>query len=71
MSSVEEKVFEKENAIIHDEDINSETAEIAALNSIEDTQTSKVVWLIAVCVSVGGFLFGISPHNYNQSYANS
>jgi hypothetical protein len=28
------------------------------LSSIEDTDTSRAAWLIAITVSMGGFLFG-------------
>lgn len=30
-------------------------------DSIEQTDTGKVTWLIVAAVSLGGFLFGISP----------
>lgn len=30
-------------------------------DSIEQTDTGKVTWLISATVSLGGFLFGISP----------
>lgn len=47
-----------EQADIHEPD--------SILHSIEDTGVSTTVWLVAACVSVGGFLFG-----YDTGYISS
>jgi hypothetical protein len=64
MSSNPAEIVEKDQAFSHQEEISQETREIVALNSIEDTETSRVVWIIAVLVSVGGFLFGMETSLY-------
>lgn len=62
MSSDKMEHAEKDvSAVLHEEDVVDQ--DFATLNTIEDTQTSKVVWLIAICVSVGGFLFGESRYS--------
>jgi hypothetical protein len=64
--STNEKSLEKAQVIVHDEHFDgrrgSQVGEIAILSSIEDTDTSKAVWLISACVSLGGFLFGKTCH---------
>ncbi|OAL35677.1 hypothetical protein AYO20_05058 [Fonsecaea nubica] len=65
MSANEKEIVEKSaQTILHEENVLDK--DIAALNTIEETQTSRVVWLIAICVSVGGFLFG-----YDTGYISS
>jgi hypothetical protein len=39
------------------------------LSSIEDTDTSRAAWLIAITVSMGGFLFGITCNEITNSRA--
>jgi len=45
--------------VIHDEHGVDQT--LALDDSIEETNPGKGVWLIACTVSMGGFLFGITP----------
>jgi hypothetical protein len=58
--------MEKAQVAVHDEHVDvrrdSQVGEIAVLSSIEDSDTSKAVWLISACVSLGGFLFGKTCH---------
>lgn len=60
--STNEKSLEKAQVVVHDEHVggrrDSRVGEIAVLSSIEDSDTSKAVWLISACVSLGGLLFG-------------
>ena len=64
--STNEKSFEKAQVTVHNEHIDgrrdSQGGEIAVLSSLEDSDTSKAVWLISACVSLGGFLFGKICH---------
>jgi hypothetical protein len=64
--STNEKSLEKAQVVVHDEHVDgrrqSQVGEIAVLSSIEDSDTSKAVWLISACVSLGGFLFGKTCH---------
>lgn len=50
----------KETAFEHSEQLRraSTAEEIVELSGIESTATSKAAWLIAMTVSLGGFLFG-------------
>ena len=55
--STNEKSLEKAQVVVHDEHADgrrdSRVGEIAVLSSIEDGDTSKAVWLISACVSLG------------------
>lgn len=55
--------------IEHQEDRRGSTAEeLTELSGIESTATSKAAWLIAITVSLGGFLFGkllVLDHSLN------
>ena len=55
--------------VIHDE--HGVGQNLALDDSIEETNPRKGVWLIACTVSMGGFLFGITPsilHNCDTMY---
>lgn len=47
--------------VFHVEDIKTTGAEAEFDNSIDDTRSSKAVWLIVLTVAMGGFLFGKDP----------
>lgn len=51
----------KETAVEHYEQPRraSTAEELVELSGIESTATSKAAWLIAITVSLGGFLFGM------------
>lgn len=68
MSLHQEEFVEKDVAVAHHDEVSNELKQIVALNSIEETPTSRVVWAIAVCVSVGGFLFGESRLRFTSPY---
>jgi MFS transporter, SP family, solute carrier family 2 (myo-inositol transporter), member 13 len=49
---------EKKVAIEHLEREQTTSDDLVELSGIEATATSKAAWLIAITVSIGGFLFG-------------
>lgn len=49
---------EKKVAVEHFEREQTVSDELVELSGIEATATSKAAWLIAITVSIGGFLFG-------------
>lgn len=66
MSSTDSKVIDEKvevNTVINHKEDASDILDhdLARLNTIEDSKTSHVIWLICICVSVGGFLFGNFP----------
>jgi SP family myo-inositol transporter-like MFS transporter 13 len=40
---------------------------IEELSALESTAASKAAWLISITVSLGGLLFGITPHDHHLS----
>jgi SP family myo-inositol transporter-like MFS transporter 13 len=56
MSEYSEKLVKSEDTQGHVE----HTVDYHGLSSIEDSDVSRVAWLIAITVSMGGFLFGVT-----------
>ena len=59
LHDVKDLSLSKDQEVEHDELRRASTAEeLTELSGIESTATSKAAWLIAMTVSLGGFLFG-------------
>ena len=61
MKSIDRKLTESKASVLGDA-LHVETAyhSVDESDSIEQTETGKVTWLISATVSLGGFLFGIA-----------
>jgi SP family myo-inositol transporter-like MFS transporter 13 len=62
----ESQISDKDHieTIEHSKTISEQATE---LSGIEATAASKTAWLISITVSIGGFLFGMSPINQEVS----
>lgn len=59
VSNEKDVATSKGHEVEHHEERRGSTAdELTELSGIESTATSKAAWLIAITVSLGGFLFG-------------
>lgn len=53
-----EKMDEKQSPAHHIESAGSTDVDLGALDSIEDTTSSRYAWLVSITAGIGGLLFG-------------